>query len=114
MGYLRRVNEKASTQLEIEFGEERIQHEDSLRSDPLSALLEVYRSRPDLTSAYPEVQNGDYVRLIEWANHVITNRMDAYTYLEPYAKWYRKNPLVDQSMGFVRTLVAAVTQLRRV
>ncbi len=33
----------------------------------LDELLKIYRLRPDLRKAFPEVKNGDYTRLLEWA-----------------------------------------------
>jgi GT2 family glycosyltransferase len=37
------------------------------RTSSLAVLLDFYRLSPDLQKTYPEAQNGDYQRLIDWA-----------------------------------------------
>lgn len=59
------------------------------KSGALAALLGIYKTRDDLQVAYPEARHGDYIRLLEWANHVIENRIDAYSQLQCYASRYR-------------------------
>jgi ubiquinone/menaquinone biosynthesis C-methylase UbiE len=44
-------------------------------NDPLGLLL-LYRARPDLQAAFPEVANGDYIRLMDWAKDAISQRDD--------------------------------------
>jgi hypothetical protein len=65
--------------------------------DPLSALLELYETREDLHSAYPEVHDGDYLRIIQWANYVIENRIDAYHQLQYHESWYRNRLKTQKS-----------------
>jgi hypothetical protein len=88
MGYLRRVSED-ELESRSHVSQDETLGSDASKSDPLSALLEVYWIRSDLISAFPEVKDGDYKRLIQWASHIIMNRIDAYAHLEPYAEWYR-------------------------
>jgi vacuolar-type H+-ATPase subunit I/STV1 len=38
----------------------------------LRRLQEIYSSRPDLQSAYPEARRGDYARLFDWASKVVS------------------------------------------
>ena len=45
--------------------------------------------RPDLQKAYPEAKNGDYKRLIYWANMIIEQKIDQHEMLSRYADWYR-------------------------
>jgi len=58
-------------------------------SDPMSALEYLYNMRPDLQKAYPEAKNGDYKRLICWANMIIERKIDQHEMLSRYADWYR-------------------------
>ena len=59
---------------------------------PMNRLLDLYVKRADLQSAFPEVKNGDYLRLLEWARDVLTHRNDgAYSVLTYHDKWYREN-----------------------
>lgn len=41
----------------------------------LSTLLGIYKSRQDLRSAYPEVRKGDYTKLLDWANKVVSGEI---------------------------------------
>jgi len=88
MGYLRRVGEEEFENTSYVSRDETLGR-DASKSDPLSALLEVYWTRSDLISAFPEVKDGDYKRVIQWASDVIMNRIDAHARLKPYADWYR-------------------------
>lgn len=56
----------------------------------LALLLNVHRRRPDLQNAFPEVKDGEYSRLIDWALGVNARRWEDadYEILRPYAKWY--------------------------
>jgi FkbM family methyltransferase len=53
-------------------------------------LLTLYRRRPDLQGAFPEVAEGERSRLIEWAVGVSTRAWEDgdYETLLQYAKWY--------------------------
>jgi hypothetical protein len=62
-------------------------------SDPTSALRCLYDMRPDLQKTYPEAGDGDYGRLIQWANMVIEEKMDQHRLLSPYAGWYRERSI---------------------
>ena len=73
----------------------------------LAILLDVYRWRPDLHNAFPEVKDGEYSQLIEWALNVSTRRWedtDSRT-LGPYAKWY--STLSDQGTNRERNQAIA-------
>jgi GT2 family glycosyltransferase len=52
---------------------------------PLRILGLVYKTRPDLQKAYPEVAHGDYLRLVQWASRV---GIEEHTTLREYAEWY--------------------------
>ena len=69
----------------------------SRRYDHLSTLLYLYLTRSDLRAAFPEVQKGNYRRLLEWANNTIENRADnAHRLLRRCAYWYRNNPISSE------------------
>jgi GT2 family glycosyltransferase len=61
------------------------------RKKPLAVLVEVYNSRTDLQSAYPEVLMGKFEGLITWANRVLVNNLgeEAYSTLKPYEASFR-------------------------
>jgi len=57
----------------------------------LSSLFELYYSRPDLQQAYPEVMEGNYERLIDWAAESGITVDSARYLLRPYHAWYAEN-----------------------
>jgi predicted O-methyltransferase YrrM len=59
----------------------------------LKILLELYEQRADLQEVYPEVRDGDFRRLIDWAAGASTQKWkdSSYAILQPYAEWYVKN-----------------------
>jgi GT2 family glycosyltransferase len=62
-------------------------YERSAGEDPLSALLFTYHNRPDLQKAYPEVKQGEYGRLVEWAaKYSQADNMSER--LAPHLSWY--------------------------
>jgi glycosyltransferase involved in cell wall biosynthesis len=63
---------------------------DALISGPISALEYLYDLRSDLQQAYPEARDGDYKRLIQWANMIIEQKIDQHRLLSRYADWYRE------------------------
>jgi GT2 family glycosyltransferase len=58
---------------------------------PLAVLLEAYYVRVDLHLRFPEVANGKYEKLIDWAmEYGLT--VDTYRHIyRPYCKWYVNN-----------------------
>ena len=65
-----------------------------LDSTPLGPLLKMYNERDDLQSSYPEVKNGDYRKLIEWAIAVINGRYKDEKVkgrLSIYLSWFEEN-----------------------
>lgn len=58
-------------------------------------LLELYKSRPDLVDAYPEVHNQEYQGLINWAAGVVAALINdsSKPFLGLYEDWYRQNAL---------------------
>ncbi len=66
----------------------------AVRSDaPLETLLRLYRDRKDLQEVFPEVEDGDHRRLIDWASGAASGSFvdSAYALLRPYSRWYRKH-----------------------
>jgi Dolichyl-phosphate-mannose-protein mannosyltransferase len=57
---------------------------------PLAVLFNVYNSRPDLLSEYPQVLAGNYTALVGWAAGVVEGHIHdpAYSVLAPYASYY--------------------------
>ena len=70
---------------------------------PLKLLLEIYNKRSDLQASYPEVKNGDYTKIIQWAINVIEKRYkDEKTkkLLSVYLPWYKES---FNSLNFVKS-----------
>jgi len=59
----------------------------------LKILLKLYEQRADLQELYPEVRNGDFARLIDWASGASTQEWkdSSYETLRRYAGWYVQN-----------------------
>jgi len=57
---------------------------------PLAVLAEIYSSRVDLQRRYPEVLNGEFRRLVKWANDVLAkiHEEEAFDALKPYEASY--------------------------
>jgi GT2 family glycosyltransferase len=78
------VNPKAALESELS---ERLK-------DPLGRLLWTYSNRPDLQQAFPEVIEGDYSHLLDWAKQYISSGKDeVHQQLRTHADWYQNNPL---------------------
>ncbi len=60
------------------------------RKKPLATSVDLYNSRVDLQSIYPEVLMGEFRGLIGWANEVLSSdiRDEAYFVLKPYEVSY--------------------------
>jgi GT2 family glycosyltransferase len=63
----------------------------SFMDRPISALFEIYYSRPDLQNMYPEIKLGNYENLIDWAvvNGVTID--GARHLIRPYYSWCVEN-----------------------
>lgn len=61
-----------------------------IEGNPLGILLSLYSKRSDLRKAYPEVRNGDYSRLIDWAGDIISKRTSdsAFDSLKNQLDWF--------------------------
>jgi len=71
--------------------------------DPLSALLLMYRTRPDIRAAFPEVDQGNYLRLLQWAQEYVATRKDAaHQTLRSHLSWYGGNSLLTLSRDNVQ------------
>ena len=55
---------------------------------PLSILLELYYLRTDLQKHFPNVEKGDYQRLIDWAAMIAIENDKAGKMLRPYESYY--------------------------
>lgn len=61
--------------------------------DPLGKLLLTYAARPDLQSTFPEVDKGDYSRLLDWAKEqAVSGEDSAHQLLASDSPWYEANP----------------------
>jgi len=61
-------------------------------TEPMGKLLALYANRPDLQSAFPEAENGEYSRLMHWARDVLAAGHDgASGLMADCAKWYMEN-----------------------
>jgi hypothetical protein len=67
------------------------------KEDPMSTLLEVYSSRPDLKEAFPEVAQGNYQRLVNWAAKSGITNDSANQRLRPHSAWYVEHR-VDEAL----------------
>jgi len=65
------------------------------KDDALKVLLDVYKYRKDLKSAFPEVADGEYRRLMKWAYTSGTTIDTAKPYLRKFRNWYRKAWIKD-------------------
>ena len=62
-------------------------------TDPLAKLLLLYWARQDLQSVFPEVQDGDYMRLLGWAKEQAALMSDSsYEVLAHNRDWYLLDP----------------------
>jgi len=64
-----------------------------------TALLNVYNSRADLQTAFPEAATGTYTNLVNWAYGVVSQQWvdGSYDALAPYAYWYALMNTYDTS-----------------
>jgi glycosyltransferase involved in cell wall biosynthesis len=90
------MNEKKNTKIankssEKDF-EEKIFEHTKIKTDPLFALKFIYDLRPDLQKTYPEVEFGDYSKLIEWAVKIPINKIGNQSeqeLIESHKEWYK-------------------------
>ena len=83
--------------------------------DPIGSLLALYYLRDDLRRAFPEVRNGDYLRLICWAVSKHEQKHEPYlnvianeSILERYREWYMNDPWNE-----VNRLKSELEQIRK-
>ncbi len=58
----------------------------------MARLLVLYKTRPDLQSAYPEVEDGDYSGLLLWARDCLSTGIDSSAAeVDDFAGWYENN-----------------------
>jgi len=59
---------------------------------PLWKLIQIYLGREDLRNQFPEVRNGEYEQLINWASKVISKEIDdnSFTSLKIITDWISK------------------------
>ena len=85
--------------------------------DPLSALLFMYETRPDVRAAFPEVAQGEYLHLLQWARENVASKKDtAHQLLGKHLSWYQDNSLVQfasESAKFRETLQNLTLELAR-
>src|SRR6185312_12547400 len=58
---------------------------------PLSIINYLYSDREDLRKAFPEVANGQYNRILEWASDVVSGKAidSSLDMLIPFSHWYQ-------------------------
>jgi len=61
---------------------------EKLKHNPIGALLVLYIERKDLQNDFPEIKEGDYSRLIEWALRQLETSSDTKEILIPFKDWY--------------------------
>lgn len=63
------------------------------KSEPLETLLQLYKERTDLQDGFPEVNQGEYQALINWAAGVSEKRWKdkSYNVISNYKKWFLEN-----------------------
>ena len=66
---------------------------------PLAMLLDIFYFRPDLQRAYPEVRDGDYRRLVDWASIIGMRADTTRVALRPYGSYFASN-MSDHAEGF--------------
>ena len=64
--------------------------------DPLYALLNLYWTRDDLQKAWPEVSEGKYYNLLDWARNMFANPREGvkdggYLQLSRFSNWFKYN-----------------------
>jgi hypothetical protein len=73
------------------------------KKDPLSDLLSIFYSRTDLLHSFPEVNNGNYSRLIDWAIEIcesdsLSEMPTKQSLLESYS-WYKEKNMENRSIS---------------
>ncbi|MFQ5941337.1 MAG: glycosyltransferase [Nitrososphaerales archaeon] len=85
-------------------------------SDPMRALLSLYYSREDLHNAFPEVTNGDYKRLIEWAKGACdaSHKEDENTrnMLLSFSSWYAEQLRANERKELTEQLSHTLAQIK--
>ena len=73
------------------------------RETAIATLMQVYVARPDLQEVYPEAENGDLGRLINWAAGVSYRQWkdSAYEILKDYAGLYVAMPSIPSEAAAV-------------
>jgi len=84
---------------------------ENLYNDPIELLLTIYASRKDLQETFPEVRDGIYERLIEWAKKDgLTNDSSKYL-LEKFAHIYLSmNNVLSQNQFVSHSLTSNSSQ----
>jgi hypothetical protein len=67
------------------------------------ALIEIYKRREDLRSAFPEAEAGDVLRLLEWAAGVCAHKWSdpALLVLQRYAQSYSPEAALNPGSSVV-------------
>ena len=84
--------------------------------EPLSTLISIYSTRPDLRKMFPEADDGDYLRLVSWAIYIIHNDVngedETKKSLEKYSKWYDKYQNDHDAIKNMEKLQAEINHLK--
>ncbi len=59
-------------------------------TSPLGTLLSLYADREDLQNSFPEVRDGDYSKIIDWASQVVSKTIgdSSFDALKNKSEWY--------------------------
>jgi glycosyltransferase involved in cell wall biosynthesis len=85
--------------------------------DPFYALLNVYWTRDDLQKAWPEVREGKYGNLLNWARNMCANPRDGmrdgnYPQLSRFSNWFKYDGrLLIEMDGWRKRAISLVDEL---
>ena len=65
-------------------------------NEPLNLLINLYHERTDLQAKFPEVENGKFQNLIDWAATTGVSLDDARPWLRIWSKWLVKHSSADE------------------
>ena len=86
---------------------------DKRTDNPMGALLTMYSQREDLQVAFPEVRQGGYTRLLEWADKHGTTTDDQKELLLEHKDWYKSQLVKVKKPGRPENVAMASVKIIR-